>query len=73
MTSSSSVSCIQRGPVALGNERTYGSRTRRIVFKQLALKNNMDTYIPRISEHLGTIDLRKRLNHRRREAQVYYP
>ncbi|PON40342.1 hypothetical protein PanWU01x14_298290 [Parasponia andersonii] len=32
----------------------------------------MDTYVPRVSKHLRTTDLRERLNQRRREAQVYH-
>ncbi|PON64326.1 hypothetical protein TorRG33x02_273480, partial [Trema orientale] len=69
----------EQGPMLLmrtrcseGNERTSSSRTRGTVFKRLALDNRMNTYIPRRSEHLGTTDLRERLNEQRREAQAYY-
>ncbi|PON59219.1 hypothetical protein TorRG33x02_288810, partial [Trema orientale] len=56
-----------------GGERTGSSRTRRTGFERLALDNSMDMYVPRMSEHLGTMDLRERLNQRMRETQVHCP
>ncbi|PON85044.1 hypothetical protein TorRG33x02_191440 [Trema orientale] len=52
-----------------GGERTGSSRTRKTMFEHLALDNSTNTYVPKMSERLGTMDLREILNQRRREAQ----